>query len=227
MSRLILIEDEAVLREEIAGFLSESGFSVDAVGSLAEFDSTFLRGSHNLALIDLGLPDGEGIDLIARLRAQGQRLGIIVISARIASESRVRGLVVGADHYLAKPLDLAELAAVVGALARRLGDENDCKFWTLNNARRSLTPPGGVPIELSEQAYIVLKAIAGGQGQAVSRRKIVDALGGDYMQYDQRRLDTQLYQLRKCVSDAVGLDLPVRTARGQGYQFIGEIILQP
>ena len=226
MSRLILIEDEDVLREEIAGFLRESGYAVDAVSCLAEFDKTFVPGSHALALIDLGLPDGEGIDLIARLRAQGERLGIIVISARVASASRVTGLATGADHYLAKPLDLDELAAVVGALARRLGYDDACKYWTLNTALRQLVPPGGAPIDLTEQAFTVLRTIVEGKGQFVSRRKIVDALAADYMLYDQRRIDTQLYQLRKTVFDAAGIELPIRTARGQGYQFTGEVQLR-
>lgn len=221
MSRLILIEDEDVLREEIAGFLCDSGYAVDAVSCLAEFDKTFLPGSHVLALVDLGLPDGEGLDLIARLRTQGEQLGIIVISARVGSPSRVQGLAVGADHYLAKPLDLDELSAIVAALARRLGDDGACRNWTLSTSLRCLSPPGREPIELTEQAYTVLKAIVCGNGQPVSRREIVEAMGGNYMLYDQRRIDTQLYQLRKTV--ASGLDLPIRTARGQGYQFTGEI----
>lgn len=226
MSQLILIEDEDVLREEIAGFLRDAGYAVDAVSCLAEFEQTFRSGSHALAVVDLGLPDGEGLELIARLRARGERLGIIVISARVASASKVHGLVAGADHYLAKPLDLDELAAIVGALTRRLGDEDTCKYWTLNTALRQLIPPGAAPIELTEQAYTVLKAIVGGNGQSVSRRKVVEALGADYMLYDQRRIDTQLYQMRKQVLDASGLDLPIRTARGQGYQFTAEIFLR-
>src|SRR5574343_592118 len=120
MARLILLEDEPTLRGELAGFLAEQGHVIDGVGTVAEFRANYSPADHLIALIDLGLPDGDGIDLIEWLRSRGKRLGIIVISARTSLGDKVRGLVVGADHYLTKPVELEELAAVTLALARRL-----------------------------------------------------------------------------------------------------------
>ena len=223
MTRLIFLEDESILRENIAGFLTESGFAVDAVGDLAEFDKTFLPGTHLIAILDLGLPDGDGLALIARLRAQGERLGIIILTAQGGSANKVHGLTTGADHYLLKPFDLVELAAIIGALARRLQEGGAKLEWALDASQRQLIPPGKAPIGLTAQAYSVLKAIADGHGAPVDRRRIVEALGEDYLDYDMRRLDTQIYQLRKTVLAASGIDLPVSTARGQGYQFTAAI----
>lgn len=227
MARLLLLEDERILREEIANQLRDCGHAVDSAATVAEFDRLYQPGLHIIALIDLGLPDGDGIDLIGRLRARGERLGIVVVSARGGSASKVHGLTTGADHYLSKPVDLDELAAVVGALARRLETGGVTQRWTLQARSRQLTPPGGNPISLTAQAYLVLNVIAAGHGQTVDRRQIVDALGEDFLQYDQRRLDTQMHQLRKQVSEAAGLELPVRSARGRGYQFIADIDLKP
>ena len=91
MARLILLEDEPTLRE-LAGFLAEQGHVIDGVGTVAEFRANYSPADHLIALIDLGLPDGDGIDLIEWLRSRGKRLGIIVISARTSLGDKVRGL---------------------------------------------------------------------------------------------------------------------------------------
>lgn len=223
MARLILLEDEPVLRHELAGYLAEQGHVVDAVGTVREFRAKLSPPDHLIALVDIGLPDGDGIELIDELRSQGTRLGIVVISARGAIGDRVRGLTVGADHYLKKPVELEELSAVIAALGRRLESGGVSLSWVLDVARGELVPPGKAPVPLTPQGTIVLKAIVAGYGNPVDRRIIVDALGEDFLQYDQRRLDTQIHHLRKTIFDATGLELPLRAVRNRGYQFIGNI----
>lgn len=226
MANLILLEDETVLRAELADFLGEQGHRVDAAGSIAEFEQKLRPGEHLIALVDLGLPDGEGLDLIARLRAAGERLGIIVATARSGSRNKAEGLIQGADHYLCKPFDLAELSATITALARRLEDSGTRPRWLLDTLRCQLIPPGKAAIDLTSQSYIVFRTITSGEGKPVSRRKIVEALGENYLHYDQRRLDTQMHQLRKLVIESSGLELPVRTARGRGYQITEAVDLR-
>lgn len=226
MANLILLEDETVLRAELADFLGEQGHCVDAVESIAEFEEKFQPGRHLIALVDLGLPDGDGLALIDRLRGRGERLGIVVVTARNGSRNKADGLIQGADHYLCKPFDLAELAATVTALARRLQVGGASHSWILDTLRCQLIPPGKSPVELTAQGYIVFRTIAGGGGKPVNRRKIVEALGESYLHYDQRRLDTQMHQLRKTVVEASGLELPVRTARGRGYQITESVDLR-
>lgn len=223
MAHLILLEDEPILRHELAGYLDEQGHRVDAVGSVAEFQAVFSPANHLIALVDLALPDGDGIDLIDSLRDQGKRLGIVVISARCRTGDKVRGLVVGADYYLSKPLDLEELAAVVAALARRLEIGGVSLHWVLDAVRGELIPPGKAPVPLTAHGAVVLAAIAGGRGQPVDRRRIVAALGENFLEYDQRRLDTQIHQLRKAVLDTSGVELPLRSIRNRGYQFLVDV----
>lgn len=226
MAHLILLEDEPILRQELAGYLDEQGHIVDAVGSVAEFQTTFSSAHHPIALVDLALPDGDGIDLIDSLRGQGKRLGIVVISARSRTGDRVRGLIGGADYYLTKPVELEELSAVVAALARRLETGGVSLRWVLDAIRGELIPPGRAPVPLTTHGAVVLAAIAGGGGEPVDRRRIVAALGEDFLQYDQRRLDTQIHQLRKAVLDASGLELPLRAIRNRGYQFLADVELK-
>lgn len=224
MANLILLEDEPVLREELAEFLETAGHRTTAVGSLAAFGQAFVPNEHQIAIIDLGLPDGDGLQLISRLRSAGHRLGIVVLTARSAVIDKIAGLGQGADHYLPKTTDLSEFAAIIAALARRLGVQAAPR-WMLNASPRQIVPPGHPPIPLSEQDYCVLLSLASG-GDCVTRETIVTALGADYLSYDQRRLDTQMRRLRRKVEDACGLDLPVSTLRGVGFRFHADVDIQ-
>lgn len=191
MKRLVFLEDEDILREEISDFLHDQGYLVDAVASLAEFRQCFDPGQHRLALLDLGLPDGDGRELIRELRSRGHQLGIVVLTARGGVRDKVAGLAEGADHYLAKTVDLDELAATLAALARRLGAPGKSACWTLELGARRLIPPGYQPLSLSQQDLVVLQILMQRPGEAVSRQQIVEAQGENYLDYDQRRLDTE------------------------------------
>lgn len=219
MTEVILLEDEPVLRGELGEFLEHIGYAPHCVASLAEFDRHFDARRHRLAIIDIGLPDGSGLTLIRRLRQGGQPLGIVVFSAHNTSADRVGGLAVGADHYLGKGCDLEELEATLAALARRLGLQRREAFWRLEPLAGRLLPPSAPPVPLSPQDVLVLQCLMRAAGGRVSRRQIVHALGADYLDYDQRRLDTQMRRLRRNVLAASGQSLPVRTLHGNGFCF--------
>lgn len=216
MASVILLEDEPVLREEIAEFLETQGHVVSASATVAEFMRLLQPEKHQVAVIDRGLPDGDGLDMILRMRRNGLRLGIIILTASVSSQDKVAGLVGGADHYISKTADLSELAATIAALVRRLEVQEQPR-WLLQDSPRQLVPPGQAPITLSTQDYLVLKALAAGGD--VTRAAIVQALGGNYFDYDQRRLDTQMRRLRRRVEEACGLELPVSTLRAVGFRF--------
>ena len=226
MAQLILLEDERILREDLAEFLVNRGHSVQTAGSLAAFEAAFAPERHLIAIIDLGLPDGDGMALISRLREQNLKLGIIVLTARADTRDKVAGLHSGADHYLLKTADLDELAATVEALARRLDLGGHSGNWVLDCARAVLVPPGLPAIELSAQDYTVLKAIIEGGGKPVSKRQVIAALGEDFLAYDERRLDTEMSRLRRKVVQAQGAELPVKTLRNEGYQFYAQVELR-
>lgn len=224
MPDVILLEDEPVLRQELGEFLDELGYTPLCVSSLKEFDQHFDASRHHLAVIDIGLPDGCGLDLIQRLRQDGQQVGIVVFSARHTGPDKIAGLGMGADHYLGKGCDLDELAAVLAALARRLGlkqqPQGDAPAgWLLDVGPRRLRIPNAPAVPLSQQDLTVLRCLMSQPGENISRRQIIEALGADYLEYDQRRLDTQMRRLRRRVESLSGQTLPVKTLRNSGFCF--------
>ena len=158
MTHILLLEDERLLREDLTEFLVKQGHSVQAVGSIAEFDSGFVPGRHLIAILDLGLPDGDGMDVIARLRRDNLRLGIIVLTAHMAIRDKVAGLQSGADHYLTKTIDMDILAATVDALVRRLDTQ-------INRLRRKVVDATGADLPLKtlrNEGYQFRGAVAPG-----------------------------------------------------------------
>lgn len=227
MIDLIFLEDDPVLGSELADFLAELGYRVTFVTTLAEFEAAFEPGRHRLAVIDVGLPDGSGLSLIQNLRQAGDRLGIVVFSARSTTLDKIEGLGIGADHYLGKGCDLAELSATLEALCRRLELSGRQPPWRLELGPRRLHLPDGISVPLSQQDLLVLRCLMETPGESISRRRIIQALGGDYLSYDQRRLDTQMRRLRRKVLDSGGTELPVNTVRNSGYCFYAEALVQP
>lgn len=220
MTALIVLEDEPVLREELEEFLAELGYQPTCAASIAEFDARFDPERHLLAVIDIGLPDGDGLALVQRLRRLGQRLGIVVFSARNTGSDRVCGLDFGADHYLGKECDLDELAAVLASLSRRLGLlQWQPPVWRLELGPRLLHVPDALPVSLSHQDLRVLQCLMSRPGESVSHRAITLALGMDFLSYDRRRLDSQMYRIRRRVAGISGRSLPVKTMRNAGYCF--------
>lgn len=235
MPEVILLEDEPVLSQELGEFLEELGYGVARAGSIADFERLFDAQRHRLAIVDIGLPDGSGLELIRRLRQGGQQVGIVVFSARSTSPDRIAGLAGGADHYLGKGCDLDELAATLDALTRRLGLQSTLPLqpagplppaeyeqpatWVLELGPRRLHVPDAGFVPLSQQDQVVLQCLMSQPGDSISRRQIVQALGADYLEYDQRRLDTQMRRLRRRVEAISGHELPIKTLRNSGYCF--------
>lgn len=226
MTGLILLEDDPVLRLELCEFLDDCGFATDTAANLHEFHQRFAPQRHSIAVLDLGLPDGDGLHLIGRMRQSGHRLGIVVLSARGGTAARIQGLDIGADYYLTKGCDLDELAATLASLQRRLGFDHEERPWLLELGARRLTPPGAPPVALSQQDLLVLRCLMQEVGRDVSRQRVVEALGEDFLLYDQRRLDTQMRRLRRNVELASGQSLPVKTLRNAGYCFYTAVHIQ-
>lgn len=224
---LILLEDEPILRHELTGFLQTEGWHVEAVASIKDFGQRYDAMLHRIAIIDLTLPDGDGMELIRQLRAQGNPLGIMVLTARGGSADRLTGLADGADYYISKIADLDEIAITLKALLRRLDLIPPREsIWLLERGLRQLTPPGHNAIPLSQQDFLVLNALMSDSGRVVSRKDIIVALGEDFLQYDQRRLDTQMRRLRRKVEEAANISLPVNTIRNTGYYFFAPATLK-
>ncbi|MFN5049445.1 winged helix-turn-helix domain-containing protein, partial [Roseateles sp.] len=141
----------------------------------------------------------------------------------------VAGLALGAEYYRAKTGDGPSHAATHAGGAPRLLPQGTLPVdpaWILELRPRRLLPPGCEPMALSEQDLLVLHTLMRGAGEIASRQQIVEALGEDYLSYDQRRLDTQMRRLRRKVDEACGLTLPINTARNAGYRFHARALIR-
>ncbi len=223
MAHILLLDDESELREEVADFLRTVGHDVDEAGSIRQFRQYVPGRTYDVLVIDRALPDGEGLELVAQLRSEGLRSGIVVFTARDASRDRISGYQSGADHYLTKPIRLDELAAVIGALVRRVAPHGD---WRLDTTQWSLWTPEGQPVRLTAQEHGLLLALAKAPQKTLSRRQIVEVLGKDMASYDPRNLDALVLRLRRKVRDISAASLPLKTVHGAGYALTQELGLE-
>ena len=212
MALLGLLEDEIDLREELEAYLLAAGYSVLAADSSAEFFAAGAGLRFDVIVVDRGLPDADGLDVVERVRRESPGTGIVMLTARGASTDRISGLQRGADHYLVKPVSLPELAAHVGALLRRLP-----RGWRLVASECCLHAPDGARLALSAREFSLLGLLARCEGKMVGRREVAEALGWKWLSFDQRRLDTLISRLRRRCREECGQELPIRTEHARGY----------
>lgn len=218
MTTVLLLEDEVDLREEVADFLASEGYRVLEAGTVAEFEP--LIDAFDIAVIDVGLPDGDGMKVAARLRAARPKCGIITLTAQGGLKNKIVSLRESSDFYLVKPVSFEELAAHLAALERRVSTR-----WQLQVMQRKLVSPRGHAELLNEQEMMLIELLARNAGEVVSRKAIAAAFGVDWLQFDERRLDQIVSRLRRRWLKNSGAELPFRTEHGKGFIFSAEIDL--
>lgn len=223
-TRVLVIEDEDDLRDATVTYLGMEGMQASGVGSLREADSHLAAHDVDVLVLDLGLPDGDGIDWLSN-RPPGYELGLVVTTARGELRHRVSGVRAGADIYLVKPVQLEELSSLVTNLARRLRP-GPPKVWSLDKTAWQLASPDGRAVKLTLSEHALLARLAQTPGEVVSRQDLVFSLGHDPSYYDLRRMEIMVRRLRNKVRDTLGYPLPVETAHSLGYAFTGAIVLQ-
>lgn len=223
-TRVLVIEDETDLREAMVTYLEMEGLSTDGVGSLREAERHLQRQAVDVLVLDLGLPDGDGLDW---LNGQPQRLerGVVVTTARGEVRHRLSGVRAGADIYLVKPVQLEELSSLIFNLARRLRP-GPVAAWSLDKTAWQLASPDGRAVKLTLSEHALLAKLAESPGRVVARQELVLSLGHDPSYYDLRRMEILVRRLRNKVRDTLGYPLPVETAHSQGYAFTGAIVLR-
>ena len=217
---ILLVEDDLELREALTEALAIHGFSVAAAGSGLEFYQLLLkRRVFAVALIDLGLPDLDGFDLVAYLR-QNTTMKIIIITSQDDLEARVKGYQAGADLYLTKPVKIPELAAAIVSLAgRRNPEDTGPQPWRLDRITWRLFGPQGCEFRLGQKEYQLLAELAAAGGNPVKREELLTAVDNKTDAGASHALDVVISRLRARFRDETGSLLPVVTVPVVGFHF--------
>lgn len=224
--KILLVEDELDFQEVLAEILTIQGYEVICVNSLTEFNEWYKPSAFDLAILDRTLPDGDGLDILKRIRIETS-VPVIMLTGISQTAERVRGLDADADHYLIKPVNMKELLAIVRRLMRRFegnGDEKvDC--WCLDIHAWNLKSPLGTETKLSHRESLLLQCFTGRRGAVVHRDHVVGAMGFNPLVYDMRRLETMVSRLRKKLETAGLEEFPLQTVYGTGYALHTELKL--
>jgi two-component system copper resistance phosphate regulon response regulator CusR len=219
--RLLLVEDEHDIQAFLRRSLEEAGYQVDAASNGVAAERLARENEYNILVVDLGLPDCDGISLILRLRQIGVKAPVLILSARRSVDDRVRGLEQGGDDYLTKPFALAELLARLRNLLKHnspVGSESTrlrVLDLELDLLRREAIRSGEV-LQLTPQEFVLLEYLCRNAGRVVTRSMILDKVWGMRIQPDTNVVDVHIYRLRGKV-DGKGQQPMIRTLRGVGY----------
>ncbi len=217
--RLLLLEDDPRFGDLLSHHLAAAGHPSDLTRSIAEFEEVAAHAVHSLYLIDLGLPDGDGLDLVARLRAKRTMVPILITTARSGVRDRVAGLDIGADDYLIKPFNVTELLARVRALLRR---SPDLRSQHLQAGRLILESDtgeillDGAPIGLAPGERRLLALLIRRMGRVVAKEYIEDVVHGVHGATSPNAIEQLVSRLRRSLCDGT-LGIQLRTIRGAGY----------
>lgn len=218
---IALVEDNSSLRTELVFHLNCAGFVATGLADGAALDQHLACLPCSLVILDLGLPGEDGLSICRRLRASRPEIGIVMLTARGMAGDRLAGLQDGADAYLVKPTPPEELLAVVRNLLRRLQASTrppEPRSWCFNAATLRLTTPAGLALTLTHAESTLLQTLLRHAPGPASRRQLVEALGGNYLDFDERRLEMAISRLRRKPAQAAPDEEPIRAARGVGYQ---------
>ena len=212
--KILLVEDDLELGRALQSVLLDDGFDAVWVRLAADARRLLAPERFAAAVLDLGLPDGDGMALLQQLRGDGDQVPVVLITARDALEDRLSGFASGADDYLVKPFDMAELLARLRAVLRRTHGASACiGQWTcgalaLDERRKALTCDGE-QVALSRTEYSLLLALMQASDRVVTRTELEDrALAGS----ESQTLDVHISNLRKKIGEQ-----RIRTVRGVGY----------
>lgn len=234
--RVAVLEDDQDLREDIlVPGLRDFGFDITAAGTAAELYRHMLKQSFDMVVLDIGLPDEDGLSVARHLR-ELSNLGIVMLTGNHGRTDRIRALRDGADAYLSKPADVELLAATLHSLSRRLrvtaegapsapsiATDQARGSWRLETDGWCLVSPRNSVIALTVPERSLLHVLVAASGMPVGRETLISALTEDVYDFDPHRLDMLVHRLRRKISEQTGEASPLITARGTGYVFVAEM----
>lgn len=223
---LAVVEDDRALREEVLlPVLAQSGFSVVGMERALDLYRSMMLRSYDLVLLDIGLPDEDGLSIAAHLRSLSPRIGIVMLTGYDSGQDRIRGLRAGADAYLPKPVDMEELVTTLRNLARRVvrdtneahAHERTSTKWRLDERGWCILTPRGVEIEMTLAERQVMAMLAAEAGIPVQREALIARLVKNAHDFDPHRLEMLIHRLRKKCQQLAEEELPLRAVRSVGY----------
>ena len=236
--RVIVVEDDLDFRESMEEYLLLKGLDVTGVESALEFYQCISSLKYDMAILDIGLPDQNGLVLAEYIR-NNTDMRIIMLTAQSSLESKINAYKVGADLYLVKPIDFSELSASIFSMLGRLDVnqsllesqqthdpalENKQSQWKLLRNNRSLCLPTGEEIKLTSKEFDLIERLALSSNTVVLRSVLVTSLGYENDEQGNRSLDALIHRLR-VKKDGFKYNIPIKTVHGSGYIFSAQITL--
>lgn len=215
--RILVVEDDITLGTAMLQSLVHAGYATDRVTNVADALHVLAVENFDALVLDLGLPDGDGYDVVRYLRKHGLALPVLILTARDAVEDRVQGLDLGADDYVVKPIAMAELQARLRALIRRSTGASNPR---LNLGRLELDTPGkrayvaGQALDLSSREWSVLEYLATHSRRIVSKDQLIQAITAWDQELSANAIEAYVHRVRVKIE---GSGVVIRTVRGLGY----------
>jgi len=225
-ARLLMIDDDVRLSAMVGDYLRNAGYEVEVAGSLTQGRERLAAGGFDALLLDLMLPDGDGLDLCRELRGKPRtrHLPLLMLTARGEPMDRIVGLELGADDYLPKPFEPRELLARIKALLRRTAPSSEpdevLRFGRLEiDLGERVARRDGQPCDLTSHQFDLLVVLAQSPGRVLSRDQIMDSLKGHPLEAFDRSIDVHISRIRSVIEDDPKVPRRVLTVRGAGYVF--------
>ena len=222
--KLLIIEDEMSLQEIMAATLRKEGYIVETASNYTSALDKLGAYVYDCILLDITLPDGNGLDILKNIKASGNSVNVIITSARDSLDDKIIGLELGADDYLAKPFHIAELSARIRSVARRSRNSGELAYnvgnVSLMDSSQRLTI-GGKEVSLFKKEYDILKYFLMRPGHMVDKAVLAEAVWGDHADQsdDFQYVYAQMKNLRRKLSEA-GADIEIKSVYGFGYKLI-------
>ncbi|NTW53431.1 MAG: response regulator transcription factor [Chlorobaculum sp.] len=238
--KIIVVEDDRDFRESMVEYLSLAGFDVTGISSALEFYNSITRQQYRIAVLDIGLPDQNGLVLAEFIR-KNTDMRIVMLTAQTSLESKITAYRSGADVYLVKPIDFAELVASIQSLFGRINVDAEPVVqerpqseappqrasetgWSLLRHECGLLAPQGSKVSLTSKEFDLLEKLAATPNEVVERQALLQTLAYDNDELGNKALDALIHRLRR-KKDELELRIPLKTIHGVGYSFARPIVI--
>lgn len=222
--KILIIEDEVNLMESMAEYLSAQEYKCIKANNFHEALKASEESEFDCILLDIGLPDGNGLKILEYLKMDNRKDGIVIISAKNSLDDKIKGLGLGADDYLTKPFHLSELNARIGAVIRRKSFDGSDTITINNlsvNTREKMVMVDSMPVELTKKEYELLLYFISNKRRLISKDAIAEHLCGKEIGNAYDFIYTHIKNLRKKLMQAGSEDL-IKSVYGMGYKFMGK-----